>query len=99
MKSFSLNFNTDPDAETVQYEIAQLISERPGAEKELVTVKSEILETRKDIARFSEAVKSTFSKIVAITRPETNELILWLIATMITLGALFISLGKLFFDK
>ena len=92
-------FNNDADAKVVVQEIEQIVSDKFKEEKENLAQKSEILLLRKDIEIFRQEVKTGFAESESRMKSETNKLIIWIIATMLTSGALFITLAKVFFDK
>jgi len=92
-------FNNDADAKVVVQEIEQIVSEKFKEEKENLAQKLEILLLRKDIEIFRQEVKTGFAESESRMKSETNKLIIWIIATMLASGALFITLAKVFFDK
>ncbi len=83
----------------VVQEIEQIVSEKFLEEKESIAPRSEIVLMRKDLEILRREMKTGFVESESRIKSEINKLIVWIIATMFGAGALFITLGKLFFDK
>ena len=99
MRYFSSHFNIDPNADTVHHKFEQLVSEKFRSEKEGLIARSEIFEIRKNLENFVQEVRKGYSGIESRMHSQTYDLITWVIAAMLTLGALIVILVKVFFDK
>ncbi len=92
-------FKNDSDAKIVVQEIEQIVSEKFIQERENLASKSELMLLRKDMEILRQEIKTGFAESESRMKSETNKLIVWIIATMLGSGALFITLAKVFFAK
>ena len=96
-------FGNDSDAKVLVEEIQQLVESKFTDEKKELSSKSEIEMLRKDVdaveIRLSGKIENTALRTESNLKSEINKLIVWKIATMFGAAALFITIGKVFFDK
>lgn len=97
------HFNNDADAKIVVQEIEQIVENKFNDEKKEFSSRAELEMLRKDMEameiRLTGKIESSALRTESNLKSEINKLIVWIIATMFGAGALFITLGKLFFDK
>jgi hypothetical protein len=71
--------------------------------KNELSTKSEVEFLRKDVEtlkiELGGKIETAALRVESNLRSEINKLIIWIIATMLASGALFITLAKVFFDK
>jgi hypothetical protein len=100
---FPRYFNNDVDAKIVVEEIQQIVERKYDNEKQELTSKTEMQLFRKDIEamelRLSGKIENSSLRTESSLKSEINKLIIWIVATMLASGALFITLAKVFFDK
>jgi hypothetical protein len=66
---------------------------------EKFTQEKENLATKSEVEIYRQKVKKAFAESESRIKTETNKLVVWIVATMFGIEALFISLAKVFFDK
>ena len=97
------HFNNDADARVVVQEIEQIVENKFDDKKNFFSSKSEVDLLRRDVDAMRVELLSKIENSALRTennlKTEINKLIIWIIATMLTSGALFITLAKVFFDK
>lgn len=96
-------FKSDEDARIVIQEIEDIVSNKFQSEKNQLSTKSEVELLRKDVEAWKielgGKIETSTLRVESNLRSEINKLVIWIIATMLASGALFITLAKVFFDK
>ncbi|HEX8459915.1 MAG TPA: hypothetical protein VF623_00735 [Segetibacter sp.] len=97
------HFNNNADAQTLVEEIQQVVENKFEDKKHLFSSKSEVELLRRDVEtmkiELSSKIENSSLRVESNLKSEINKLIILIIATMLTSGALFITLAKVFFDK
>lgn len=93
------HFKSEEDANIVVQEIEQIVAGKFAEEKENVAPKSQIMLLSKEIELLRQEMKTGFAESESRMKSELNKLIIWIVATMLASGALFITIAKVFFDK
>lgn len=96
-------FKNESDSKILVEQIDQMMSDKVESKTKGFASKAEVEFFRKDLdimkIELSSKIENSSLRVESNLKSEINKLIIWIVATMLASGALFITLAKLFFDK
>ena len=99
----SSRFENDKKEFSSKSDISILQKDMDGMRKDMEILKKDMdtmrIELRGEIDKLRGEIERSSLRVESNLKSEINKLIVWIVATMLASGALFITLAKIFFDK